>query len=150
MSDTFFRYVPVDRHFQPTQANADAASAYLASVLQTFVTQTFHDDIIFIDAGENWDGVSCPICGTDLEVEWWSDSMSEAHNSHFALLDVVVPCCGAQTSLDKLRYSFPVAFGRFELEADNPNCYTLTESPEQFAQLEKLLGCDLQEVIARI
>ena len=73
----------------------------------------------FIDAGGNFES-ACPVCGVQI-TDWWADALSEAGDRQFRTLDVVTPCCGHTTTLNDLRYDWPVAFGRVSLSALNPD-----------------------------
>ena len=77
-----------------------------------------------------------------IDLDWWYDALEavavpvadedeeQSPEREFAnigvfaslrSLDVTTPCCGTATSLNELDYDFPVGFGRFVLEALNPN-----------------------------
>lgn len=149
MSDSFLRYVPVDPRFQPEPAAADHAKALLASYLPEAqaVVAEFSDQVQFVDPGENWSGVFCPHCNADAE-PWWSDAVSRAYEDRFRSLDITMPCCGVVVSLNDLRYVWPVAFGRFVLEAMNPNVKGL--SAPQMSALAQVVGCPLREIAAHV
>ncbi|WP_409311018.1 hypothetical protein [Pectobacterium sp. B1J-3] len=150
MSDYIVRYFPADRFFQPSQQIADKAALFLEAVLGAPVTYDLYDKMAFIDGGETFGDIHCPQCGKKLDVEWWSDEMSESYEkSHFHRLDITTPCCGVNTTLDQLNYEFPVSFGRFLLNVENPD-ELLSNKPEQFAELEILVGGNLREIVARI
>lgn len=149
MSDHALRLVPKEVQFQPELAVARNAKALLQSFFPNAQEARFryYDAVSFIDAGENWEGVRCPACGTDAE-SWWGDSMSTAAEAGFASLATQARCCGASVQLSELSYAWPVAFGRFVLEVLNPNATNLT--PEQSAKVSELLGCSIITVNARI
>jgi hypothetical protein len=107
----------------------------------------FLEDVEFIDAGSNWSGVNCPLCNSNAEA-WWGEAMSTAAESRFETLELRTPCCDRSTSLDKLNYQWPVAFGRFVLEAANPNSTGL--STEQLQKLAEVLGSPVREVAAHV
>ena len=70
--------------------------------------------------------------------------MEQAAEAEFNNLQCVAPCCSASVSLNGLKYLWPAAFGRYVLEAMNPNSKGL--SPSQLNQLQGVLGCELVEV----
>jgi hypothetical protein len=73
--------------------------------------------------------------------------MDEASAHGFVALQVIVPCCHIQTTLNDLRYKWPAGFARFIMEVRNPGrSEALTE--EEIRQLEHLLGCKLRQVLA--
>lgn len=149
MSDFLLRLVPNEPSFVPEQSNIARAELLLRTMLPQAdsVTSTVSEDVEFVDAGANWDGVFCPACGDDAE-PWWADAMSEAAESQFRSLAVRAPCCNQHVSLAKMRYGWPCAFSRFKLEAMNPGVQGL--SPSQMAQLGSILGCPLLEVKAHL
>jgi hypothetical protein len=149
MSDTVLHIVPAEPVYRPSPSAAIAAEHLLRSFWPgcESITAVSSERIRFVDAGENWEGVACPQCGADAEA-WWSDAVSEAHESQYQSLIVRAACCGATVSLNELRYGWPVAFASFSLEALNPGTQDL--SPEQRAQLESVLGCPVRLVEARV
>lgn len=149
MSDSYLRYVPTIPSFSPSTAAAHAAQALLGRFFPDAEDISFElfDDVDFIDAGSNWSGVRCPACDADIE-PWWDEAMSEAAEHRFASLAVCTPCCSTDTSLEKLNYIWPVAFGRFVLEATNPNATGL--SAPHLAELAAVLGCQVLEVAAHL
>lgn len=149
MSDSYLRYVPTIPTFQTQKSSAKAAEGLLGSYFPNAdsIAAGFLENVEFIDAGSNWSGVHCPLCGADVE-DWWSEVMATAAEARFEDLKVSAPCCKGSTSLNLLRYVWPVAFGRFVLEAENPNSKGLT--PRQLRALEEVLGCKLQEVATHV
>lgn len=149
MSDTVLRIVPADPAYRPEAAAAAAAEQLLRLFLPRCegVNAVVSEHIRFVDAGENWEGVFCPTCGSDAD-PWWSDAVSQAHESKFESLTVRAACCGTLVSLNELRYGWPVAFASFILEALNPEEMHLP--PEQLARLESVLGCSVRVVQAHI
>ncbi len=108
------------------------------------VKAKFLDRTKFFDPGANWSGVECPLCGADAEA-WWGEAMGDAYDGQFRDLAVTAPCCGGLTSLNELVYGWPAAFGRFVLEAINPNISDVT--PDQERQLAEVLGLELRKVL---
>ncbi|MCS0581664.1 hypothetical protein NX784_08670 [Massilia pinisoli] len=146
MSDSYLRYVPNDPAFVPQAEAACEAVRFLGKLASAGTIETrISETVMFVDAGENWDGVCCPTCGADADA-WWSTAMDAAWQSQFACLDVRAQCCGNQVSLNELRYGWPVAFGKFVLEVRNAGIPRL--QPEQLARLESILGCGLKEILA--
>ena len=145
MSDNWLRYVPTDPYYQPTVAQAKAAEQLLASFLPQSedVQSKFTEHTVFVDPGSNWSGVRCSSCGADSET-WWEEAISEAAEANFVNLTIVAKCCGSQVCLNELNYNWPCAFGRYVLEAMNPNARGLT--PKQSELLATKLGCEVREV----
>lgn len=149
MSDNWLQYVPTDPSFQPTREAGDRAQEFLAKLLPAAeeVRAEFFEEVTFFHPGANWSGVRCPACASDVE-EWWGGAMEAASSSGFRNLECVTPCCGARTSLAKLQYVWPAAFGRFSLEAMNPNVRSLP--PDQLGQLQAILGCEVREIALHV
>ncbi|MGW1501690.1 hypothetical protein ACWCQW_24455 [Streptomyces mirabilis] len=103
----------------------------------------------FIDPGENWCGVRCPVCSSDIE-DWWGNAMDTAAlpDGYFDALAVTMPCCSAQTDLNSLDYVEAAGFASYSLVTTDPEC-ELPLPPASLQALEDLLGTDLRQVIAR-
>ena len=149
MSDNCLQLVPIDPQFQPSAGAAERSRQLLASFApeSESVTVSFKDCIEFFHPGGNWSGVECPSCGADAE-PWWEDAMSHSAETQFASLFVTTPCCGSRVSLNELRYIWPAAFGRFVLEAMNPNIRDITQDQE--LALSHTLGSLLRKVWVHI
>lgn len=145
MSDSWLQLIPVDPSFRPEVPAASQARELLASVLPEAeeVSASFRESVEFFDAGGNWSGVMCPVCGADAE-PWWAEAMDRAHRSGFSDLMTKAGCCGASVSLNELRYVWPAGFGSFCLEAMNPNVTELEESA--LRQIEEVLGTPLRGI----
>jgi hypothetical protein len=105
------------------------------------------DTVQFIHSGGNFDSVFCPRCwaiANDTD-GWWDSAMSAAGDIHrgFPDLALTTPCCGYQTSLNELIYSWPCGFARFTLSVMNPG---QTVERGQFDALERILGCRLRRI----
>ncbi|WP_246802810.1 hypothetical protein [Ensifer sp. ENS02] len=70
--------------------------------------------------------------------------MDTALADEFRNLSVKAPCCGTKVSLNDLRYIWPAAFGRFALEARNPNIVNTTEAQDR--QIAERLGTQLKKM----
>jgi len=148
MSDTYLRYVPKTPSFEPDRAAASEAEEFARrAIAAESVASRLAASVEFVDAGANWEGVRCSKCGADAE-PWWGDAMSSAAEHGFKDLTVRARCCGTQVGLDELHYGWPVAFGRFVLEAANPTTSGLSE--EQLNELGRLLGCPVREIKCRV
>jgi hypothetical protein len=149
MSDNWLRFIPADPEYQPSAAAAERAGSMLRAFAPEAdeVCVAFKQSVGFFDPGENWSGVMCPRCGTDVET-WWHAAMDSAWQGRFADLSATTACCGARLSLNELRYPWPAGFGRFVLEAKNPNIAALT--PDEMALLTATLGCELRQIWVHI
>lgn len=145
MSTDMLRLIPSDPAFVPAPAAQEAARAKLASYVPRaeIVTATVADTAMFVDQGGEWKRVLCPACGAEVDEAWWVRAVDAAHGSGFANLTARMPCCGATTSLNDLRYDRPAGFARFVLEALNPGT-DLNDG--QMRSLEGILGCSLRKM----
>ena len=145
MSDNWLLYVPHDPWFQPNAGAIARAEALLRHMFPQADEISSQSSALpqFVHAGGNWDGVWCSSCGADLGSTWSSLVDSQDKGEGFPSLLVNAPCCGASVSLNDLRYGWPVAFGRFVLDAMNPNVASLSE---RIDQLEQVLGCQVREI----
>ncbi|MFJ2167895.1 hypothetical protein [Streptomyces griseofuscus] len=152
MSITLLHLIPKDPHFSPASAASEAAQAQLQQLVPEALGGYDVWDIpsaAFIDPGENWCGVRCPVCGSDIE-DWWGNAMDTAAlpDGYFDSLAVTVPCCSAQTDLNALDYVWAAGFARYSLVTTDPECELPLPQASVHA-LEDLLGTDLRQVIAR-
>jgi len=149
MSDNWIQFVPADPRVQPTKEAAERAVQLFKSFAPEAdeVNAEFKEHTAFFDPAENWEGVQCPVCGADAE-PWWMDAIERAGSESFSDLAVQTPCCGSHTSLNDLHYVWPAAFGRFVLQAMNPNIGDTT--PGQERALSDALGLQLRKVLVHI
>ena len=149
MSDTFLRIIPVDPTFVPAADAQKSATARLGEALPAAdgIEGRVTDEVAFVDAGENFESVSCPRCGSENDQEWWGEAVGRAAENDFEELDVTLPCCGGQSTLNELRYEMPQGFARFVLEATNPN---IEQLPEHLVRaLSDALRCEIRAIWAR-
>jgi hypothetical protein len=147
MSDSFLRIIPSDPQFVPAQSDSTVAIDFLRSVFPRAgqVTAAVSPSVVLVDCGGNLESIHCPVCGQLLSDAWWQAQMDTAHRDRFSSLEVVMPCCGSRTSLNELRYHWPMGFARYVLQADNPEAQL---APEALLHLQELLGCELRTIQA--
>jgi hypothetical protein len=114
MSSTILKIIPTNPKYVPDKIQQDKAKSLLSNLytkeLIDFVTT---DTIEFVDQGENFDSVSCNLCGKNIAIEDWQAEMEKADESHFTDLAFVTPCCHRKTSLNDLNYHSPAGFAKF-------------------------------------
>lgn len=148
MSENVLKLIPASPEHVPKdvvlQRARDLLVAFFpgANEIRLIVTE----EVRFVDQGQNWERVLCPICGTELDSEWWQQAMDAAYQRGFTDLLVNLPCCGAVSSLNDLQYEWPAGFARFVLEARSPGGDI---DDKQLKILEKALGCKLRKIWAR-
>ena len=144
MSEALLRFISSDPQWSPSPAAVEAAKALLRTMLPKAETidATFSDTTTFYDPGQNWSGVECDQCGADAD-GWWGDAVDVAARSGFTDLHTAAPCCGAKVSLNDLHYVWPAGFGRFALEAMNPDADTTADQEQALSQC---LGTGLRKI----
>ncbi|MEP7287133.1 MAG: hypothetical protein ABI947_15370 [Chloroflexota bacterium] len=147
MSTNVLRIIPTDPNYLPDSGIQQMAQALFSSFVAKAdqVNVTASDEISFVDPGENWERVACPVCGADLG-DWWQAAMEAAYADNFADLTVTVPCCGATGSFNDLIYDPAAGFARFILEAINP---VNDVNGSQLGLLSATMRCDLRKIQAR-
>lgn len=142
MSDSILRIIPSDPALVPDIGAQQSAATHARQAFPKAdeVTVRVEDDVTFVDAGGNFETVSCQACGAELDQEWWADVMDRAAAGSFVDLAVTVPCCGAATSLNDLRYEMPQGFARLIIEVMNPNAADAPPGVETL--LRDALGCE--------
>ena len=105
MSDNILRLISVDPRFAPSPESAEVTRRQLAELVPDAdeVTAVLTDDVMFIDAGINFERVRCPRCGLELDEDWWTEQMDTASTAKFSSLEVTTPCCAARVSLKRPR-----------------------------------------------
>ena len=91
-----------------------------------------YDEVTFIDAGSNFEGIKCNQCLKELETEWWSNQMEICSSNNFNDILITTPCCNSTASLNHLEYMWPVGFARYVIEIMNPN-------EDEVMEIEKLI-----------
>lgn len=147
MSDDYLRFIPTDPDYSPPFVVDQRARQLLASFIPQLaeITINRYETIQFIDAGSNWGPIYCPGCGAILADEAWACLVDKASVTQFTNLSVLTPCCGISTSLNELRYGWPVGFARFVLSSRDPGADV---SQQQHHLLESVLGCHLRKIWA--
>ncbi len=159
MSSDYLKLVPADLHFVPDKVAQEKAVAALAALLPEGSECEAQDfgQVVFIDQGENMEAIICPACSKRLPLDdgsdatssqdWWQNAMDELEEGGAEGIRVTTPCCSQSVPLVMLQFDWPAAFARFELRILDP-CIGENLSPEQLAQFEEILGCDLLQVRA--
>ncbi len=146
MSTTILKLIPTNSRFVPEAQVQEEVLRALLSIMapSNMVRLVVSDDVQFIDQGQNWEHVFCPVCGQQID-EWWTQAMDIAQATNFQNLEVQMPCCGKVCSLNDLKYEGPAGFARFVIEVDNP-AKSLTAEQKQL--VENKLGCELRAIWA--
>ncbi|ALG08904.1 hypothetical protein [Kibdelosporangium phytohabitans] len=151
MSDDVVSVIPADPHWQPGKAAAGRAAALAATLTpgdDVRIETTWHDRIAVIDCAENLQRITCPACHASIGIEWFADLLEHNHMRGFDALDVTVPCCGAETTLDAIGYDWPCGFARFEIAIWTPDRDWFTDA--ELAGFAEALGHPVRQVLAHI
>ena len=146
MSEHFLVVIPADpdADLPDTAPALRDALADMAGTTEARVKD--YGKLQFIDCGENFEKIACPLCSAPVNVEVWQSWMDEDWHGEegFHLHRHTLPCCGDETTLNDLVYHFPQGFSRWFVSARNANRGPLTG--EELAQLEKIAGFPLRAI----
>lgn len=155
VSDDVLSVIPTDPHWQPEPAAAERAASLaedlalgLPDGVDVEIDVTWHDALTVVDCGQNLQKIRCPQCGASIDTGWWADLLEAHCDDGFVTLAVVVPCCGAATSLNALEYDWPCGFARFEIAIWNPERAWFSD--EELTAIGDALGHPVQQVRAHI
>jgi len=146
MSDNWIALIPEDPRFVPDPANQRRARDRFAELTPEAdkIEITVSEKVEFFDCGANFERICCPSCGAEIPVAWWQDRMDDDFGDGFKLAIYATTCCGARCTLHELVYEWPQGFGRFALEAMNPNIGKLEERYKR--EFEEILGTKLRVI----
>src|SRR5690349_24891374 len=147
MSDDILSVIPVDPDYVPDHPSQQMGQALFSSFVAKAdeINMIVYDEVHFVDPGENFNSVTCPVCNTDIS-GWWQEAMQTAYDQHFADLIVTTPCCNSTGSLNDLTYDWPAGFASFALQARNPE---IDINDAQLGMLASMLKCQLRKVWTR-
>jgi NAD-dependent SIR2 family protein deacetylase len=150
MSDNWIALIPEDPRLVPDQAKIQRARDRFAEIAPDAdeIEVKISETVKFFDCGGNFERVRCPACQLEIPIEWWQNRMSEDYGDGFKLAAYQTPCCGAHSTLHELVYEWPQGFGRFALDAMNPNIGELEERYK--AEFEAILGTKLRVIYQHI
>ena len=80
MTDHFLILIPTDPHYLPPSEKEQMAKDYLLSILPEAddIVCLRSDMVQFVDQGQNFERVICPVCSTELSVPDWQQMMDGA------------------------------------------------------------------------
>ncbi len=148
MSDNYLYIIPEDPTFIPAPELSGQAINVLKELIREYdeITSSVTNDICFIDPGQNFESVTCPICETEITDSWMAQ-MDDLYKTGFSNLTIKSPCCGADISLNNFVYHWPAGFARYVLSAYNPSITGWLDK-SQIGELENILGIKLRQVLA--
>ncbi|MDR1690134.1 MAG: hypothetical protein LBS21_16250 [Clostridiales bacterium] len=118
MADCFVSLIPVD----PEYVLDFGMMNELKGVMVDGAKRVFEisDVVLFADAGQNLENITCPYCKSNLD-EWWGNAMDSAYSEDkgFINLSIRTPCCNKTSSLNNLNYYFPQGFYRTRIKYES-------------------------------
>jgi hypothetical protein len=150
MSDNWIALIPEDPAFIPDAVKQSRARDRFAEIAPDAekIEIKVCDKVAFFDCGANLERIHCPSCRSAIPINWWQNRMDEDYRNGFALAKYAMPCCSALHTMHELVYDWPQGFGRFALDAMNPNIGEL--DPKCKKELEDILGTKLRVIYQRI
>ena len=150
MSDNWIVLIPEDPRFVPDAVKQSRARDRFAELtLDAYrIEAKVSDKVEFFDCGSNFEHILCPACQSEIPVAWWQGRMEEDYGDGFKLAEYSTPCCRNLCTLQELIYDWPQGFGRFALEAMNPNLGKLDERYKD--EIEEILGTKLRVIYQHI
>lgn len=150
MSDNWIIIIPESPDYIPDETAQARTVALFHEIAPNAdeIKKELSEQIRFIDCGSNLSSVICPHCERELDFEWWQTWMDEEAEAGFPIRIASLPCCGAEGSLQTLRYDWPQGFARFSVEAMNPGIPDV--SPERMIDFEGALGCPVRKILQHI
>jgi hypothetical protein len=148
VSDYYISFIPNSIDYAPTENHIKRLSEF--AIADCEATLEVNDTVSFADAGENFESVACPRCNADV-TEWWGGAMSEAYtpDDGFVNLDVLMPCCGADSTLNDLNYNLPQGFYRVRILTE-PGINAQADVAGICAELETITGAPWRAVYQHI
>ena len=146
MSSTYLKLISTDPGFVLDKLKQEKAQEFLNREFKNSKIEIIKtDNIEFVDQGANFEGVSCNYCGRNINIEIWQNAMDKAYKTNFKDLSFVTPCCHKSTSLNDLKYNWPVGFAKFVISiADPPSDI----KDDVVKGLEKILGTRIRKIWA--
>lgn len=150
MSDNWIALVPEDPRFVPDPAKQLRARDRFAEIAPEAdeIEIKLSETVEFFDCGANFERIRCPSCASEIALPWWQHRMDEDYGEGFNLATYATPCCRASCTLHELVYEWPQGFGRFALDAMNPNLGKLEDKYKR--ELEEILGTKLRVIYQHI
>ncbi len=117
MSITNVYIIPENEKYLPSKTEIEAIYNIMGS--ENFknmnISYDMSNEIRFYDCGENFEKILCPICSSELDIDWWQEKMDKASENNFVGLEIITPCCHMNSSLNKLDYCYTQGFSKFAI-----------------------------------
>jgi len=146
MSAHFLVVIPSDPYATKPKNVAEIRAALSEICLTDEVRVKDYGKLQFIDCGENYERILCPICGHEFTLpEWHSWMDADWHGEDgFHLHEHQSPCCDKTMKVSDLIYEWPQGFARWFVSARNTGRGPL--SPAEVENLEAIAGMKLTAI----
>ncbi|WNS45264.1 hypothetical protein [Paenibacillus sp. MMS20-IR301] len=122
MSSYIVKIIPENDKIVPSQTERTSIINQLKEVTSsTEIIERLYDEVTFIDAGANFEGIACNHCLRELDTGWWAEQVDVSSSNKFNDLLVTTPCCCSLVSLNELKYIWPAGFAKYAIELLNPD-----------------------------
>lgn len=147
MSDYIIKIIPTEPLLKLQVEKLQEVKRFLEDNLTCDEIEiTNYETPAFIDCGENLERIFCLECGKEISFDWWHEAMDEAYEeTEFKDLDITLPCCGKEGSLNTLRYDFACGFACCVVNIMNPWCQIENEVWEN---VQKMMGVGIRLIHA--
>lgn len=146
MSSTVLKIIPTNPSYVPNKLQQDNAKDFLTKLYKKEQIEFIITDTIeFVDQGENFESVSCNLCGQNIEIEDWQNAMDKAYEQQFTDLEFITPCCHKKTSLNNLTYQSAAGFAKFVMTISDVQKEI---EEKKLKELQQILGMTLRIIWA--
>ncbi|WP_148041401.1 hypothetical protein [Rufibacter immobilis] len=143
------KVIPVDYRLELTEAqNQVIADLITEAFPENEITFDLKNKIEFVDSGVDLETISCSNCGSVIETELWQDGMTKAHETDFADMGFIAPCCKKEVSLNNLKYDTETGFSKYQVTIINPD-FDKANHEEFVTLLEKQTGIKMKLIWAK-
>jgi hypothetical protein len=146
MSTSVLKIISTNPSYMPDKNQLEGMKRFLSKIYKSGKTEYIITETIeFIDQGENFERVSCNLCGRDIDMETWQNEMDKAQVKQFTNLIFTTPCCHKKTSLNNLTYKSAAGFAKFVISILDPHTGL---SEVELKQLQEISGTTLRIIRA--
>jgi len=158
MSSSVLKFIPLNEQFIPDLVRQKKAKSILEKKYSCEVEVKNHDELEFIDQGENLEAVICPECRTRNEIDyfkeedpilsWWQKVEDKIPNQ---IDKLTMPCCSKTINSKALLFDWPAGFAKFSICLWEPDFSKLAEGkikPRHFKKLQSILKSKLIQIEA--
>ena len=147
-SGNSLKIITVEPNFEPSKKQQQAIMNYLITKYPfNEINSTLTKAVEFIDCGENFESVTCNLCGHNIEMEAWQEAMDKAFQNNFSDLTFITPCCHEKANLNDLKYTKPSGFAKYRIEMLSPE-FLNVENNDLTQNIKAILGKDIRLIWA--